>query len=50
VRFRIWQVLLNAFELRGYPVEVGEKATVVKVIDESLELSIYEERSASSIE
>jgi hypothetical protein len=40
--FRVWQVLLTAFETRGYPVAISEQATTVTVLEEPLTLSLHE--------
>ena len=40
--FRLLQVLLTAFEARGYAVAISEKATTVTVLEETLALSLHE--------
>lgn len=39
---RLWQVLLMAFEARGYAVSISEQATTVTVLEEPLALSLHE--------
>ena len=39
---RLWQALLAAFEVRNYPIEARDTATVVTILGEPLELSIHE--------